>query len=88
MTALADALEILILTTSAPPMTVGAEILTFGGRGGISLEFREKETLVTSVAEHTNCTVDPEHTVVLIGVRVNAAEMCVQCQRKKCCFLL
>ena len=28
--------------------------------------------MVTSVAEHTNCTVDPEHTVVLIGVRVNA----------------
>ena len=28
----------------------------------------------TSVAEH-NCTVDPKHTVVLIGVRVNAAKM-------------
>ena len=28
--------------------------------------------MVTSVAEHTNCTVDPEHTVMFIGVRVNA----------------
>ena len=31
--------------------------------------------IASSVVEHTNCTVDPEHTVVLIGVRVNAAEM-------------
>ena len=34
--------------------------------------------MVTSVAEHTNCTVDPEHTAVLIGVRVNATRvMCL-----------
>ena len=31
--------------------------------------------MATSVAEHTNCTVDPEHAVVLIGVRVNAAKV-------------
>ena len=31
--------------------------------------------MITSVAEHTNCTVDPEHTVVFIGVRVNAAKV-------------
>ena len=31
--------------------------------------------MITSVAEHTNCTVDPEHTVVLIGVRVNSAKV-------------
>ena len=42
MTALADALEILILTTTAPPMNVGAEIQKFGGRGGIESENRRQ----------------------------------------------
>ena len=41
MIALADALEIIKLTIVASPMYVGAEISTFGGRGGIGLEFRE-----------------------------------------------
>ena len=31
--------------------------------------------MITSVAEHAYCTVDPEHTVMLIGVRVNAARV-------------
>ena len=41
--------------------------------------------MIASVAEHTNCTVDPEHTVVFIGVRVNATKVHVTTESQYQC---
>ena len=37
--------------------------------------------MIASVAVHTNCTVDPEHTAVLIGVRLKAIKTIYACSK-------
>ena len=38
------------------------------------MEFRRLVTMYALVAEYTNCAVDPKHTVVLVGVWINAVK--------------
>ena len=70
---LSDALKIVMLTAVIIfLMNIGVDRVTYGGRGGMTLEFTTKVIMVALAAEHMKCVVDPKHTVVMIGVRDSA----------------